>query len=188
MMFISKSLQYSLQYKAFASAQATVAPSIRSGFARFLLAAILAIGATFALAPTHAFAQCSLNGTTETCTGGANGGSAIFGSPPVNDLEVNSLTQNLTGVALTGTGSGARQWHVRPVHLRNGRRPCARQLHDRARHGNDACQLRRQFGRSGRNGLRRGLGGRRPERQCRASDNGQCRHRRVHHHAWRRCA
>ncbi len=105
MMFISKSLQYSLQYKAFASAQATVAPSIRSGFARFLLAAILAIGATFALAPTHAFAQCSLNGTTETCTGGANGGSAIFGSPPVNDLEVNSLTQNLTGVALTGTGS-----------------------------------------------------------------------------------
>ena len=74
------------------------------------------IGALFGAVARLAFAlalslagpaqgACSSSGSTETCTGDANGGSAIFSAPPVNTLDVNGFSQDLGSVALTGVGS-----------------------------------------------------------------------------------
>jgi len=79
----------------------------RSLFSKpLILAAQIGIGLAAGLMPKPAQAQCVQNGATETCTGAANAGSTIFDTGAgINDLEVNTLSQNLTGVALTGAGA-----------------------------------------------------------------------------------
>lgn len=70
-----------------------------------LAAGLLALAALTAASDPAAAACVGPTGNVMNCTDNANGGSAIYTSPSVTTLNVNTLTSNLSQVSLTGTGS-----------------------------------------------------------------------------------
>ena len=63
-------------------------------------------------------------GGIETCTGNANGGSAVFTAPGVTQLDVNNLTANLTQISLGGTGSTPSSTPDQPNYTCTGSTDC----------------------------------------------------------------